>query len=242
MGRPRYRKSAMAGILVVDKPLGWSSMDVVRRVRKAAGFVKTGHGGTLDPLATGVVVCCIGRATKAVERIMKMPKVYDTKIDLSAFTKTDDREADREEVEVAEPPSEEAVREALKQFVGDIEQVPPMYSAVHVDGKRAYKLARKGESVELEARPVHVASIELLEYEWPIARVLVTCGKGMYVRSLARDLGKALGTGGHLAALRRTEVGEYTLDGAADAERLMSPIGQFDLLDIPPAEPDSPQD
>ena len=95
MGRPRYRKSAMAGLLVVNKPLGWSSMDVVRKVRKAAGFVKTGHAGTLDPLATGVVVCCIGSATKAVERIMKLPKVYDTKIDLSAFTQTDDREGER---------------------------------------------------------------------------------------------------------------------------------------------------
>ncbi|MDJ0521717.1 MAG: tRNA pseudouridine(55) synthase TruB, partial [Planctomycetota bacterium] len=222
MGRPRYRKSAMAGLLVVDKPLGWSSMDVVRRVRKAAGFVKTGHGGTLDPLATGVVVCCIGRATKAVERIMKMPKVYDTTIDLSAFTQTDDREGEREEVEVATPPSIEQVRAALETFVGDIEQVPPKYSAVHVDGKRAYKLARKGEDVELEARQVHVASIELLEYEWPNVRIVVTCGKGMYVRSLARDLGVALGTGGHLAKLRRTAVGPYTVEGAATAERLMS--------------------
>ena len=235
MGRPKYRKSAMAGLLVVDKPLGWSSMDVVRRVRKAAGFVKTGHAGTLDPLATGVVVCCIGSATKAVERIMKMEKVYDTKIDLGAFTKTDDREGEREEVEVAEPPSEDAVREALKRFVGDIEQVPPMFSAVHVDGKRAYKLARQGESVELEARPVRIDSIELVEYEWPIVRIRVTCGKGMYVRSLARDLGRELGTGGHLAGLKRTAVGSYGLDGAAGAERLLLPIEQRDLLDVPKA-------
>ena len=235
MGRPRYRKSAMAGLLVVNKPLGWSSMDVVRKVRQAAGFVKTGHAGTLDPLATGVVVCCIGSATKAVDLIMQMTKVYDTKIDLTAFTNTDDREGEREEVEVAEPPSEAAVREALQAFVGDIQQVPPQFSAVHVDGKRAYKMARQGETVALEARPVRIDSIEFVEYAWPIVRIRVTCGKGVYVRSLARDLGQALGTGGHLAGLVRTSVGPYDLEQAVGAERLMQPIGQFDLLDIPRA-------
>ncbi|MDA1193722.1 MAG: tRNA pseudouridine(55) synthase TruB [Planctomycetota bacterium] len=235
--RPRYRKSALSGLLVVDKPLGWTSMDVVRKVRTAAGWVKTGHGGTLDPLATGVVVCCIGSATRAVEAIMKMGKVYETTIDLSAFTRTDDAEAEREEVEVATPPDEAAVRAALEAFIGDIEQVPPKYSAVHVEGKRAYKLAREGTDVVLEARPVRIDAIEVLGYEYPRLKILVRCGKGVYVRSLARDLGKALGTGGHLAALRRTAIGEYGLEGAATAERLMSPIGQFDLLDPPPVEP-----
>jgi len=225
----------MAGILVVDKPLGWSSMDVVRKVRQAAGFVKTGHAGTLDPLATGVVVCCVGHATKAVDTIMKMAKVYDTKIDLSAFTTTDDREGEREEVAVATPPTEDAVRAALRAFVGDIEQVPPQFSAVHVEGKRAYKMARQGESVELEARPVRIDSIELVEYAWPIVRIRVACGKGVYVRSLARDLGKALGTGGHLAGLVRTSVGPYDLDQAVGAERLLQPIGQGDLQDAPRA-------
>lgn len=234
MGRkPRYRKSAMSGLLVVDKPLGWSSMDVVRKVRDAAGFVKTGHGGTLDPLATGVVICCIGSATKSVDALMAMQKVYETTIDLSAFTKTDDAEAEREEVEVAEPPTEDAVRAALEAFVGEIQQVPPMYSAVHVDGKRAYKLARKGEEVALEPRTVRIDEIDVQSYDWPILKVRVTCGKGVYVRSLARDLGKALGTGGHLAGLRRTAVGPYTVDDAATAERLLQPITQFDLQDPP---------
>ena len=234
MGRkPRYRKSAMSGLLVVDKPLGWSSMDVVRKVRDAAGFVKTGHGGTLDPLATGVVICCIGSATKAVESLMGMPKVYDTRIDLSAFTKTDDAEAEREEVEVPTPPTEDEVRAALDTFVGEIEQVPPLYSAVHVDGKRAYKLARKGEDVELEARTVRIDAIDVIEYDYPHLRVEVRCGKGVYVRSLARDLGKKLGTGGYLSGLRRTAVGPYTVEEAVTAERLLQPIGQFDLLDVP---------
>ena len=236
MGRkPRYRKSAMAGLLVVDKPLGWSSMDVVRKVRHAAGFVKTGHGGTLDPLATGVVVCCIGHATKSVEALMGMQKTYDAKIDLSAFTPTDDAEGEREEVAVETPPSEDDVRAALETFVGEIQQVPPLYSAIHVDGKRAYKLARKGEDVELEARTVRIDSIELLEYEFPHVRVLVRSGKGVYVRSLARDLGKALGTGGYLSGLRRTAVGPYRVEDAVTAERLLQPIGQFDLLDAPKA-------
>ncbi len=233
MGRPRYRKSAMAGILVVDKPLGWSSMDVVRHVRKAAGFVKTGHAGTLDPLATGVVVACIGHATKQVEKIMGMPKVYDSTIDLSAFTNTDDREGEREEVAVDTPPDEARVRAVLGDFVGDIQQVPPQYSAVHVDGKRAYKLARKGQEVKIEPRTVHVDSIEVIEYEWPLLRVIITCGRGTYVRSMARDIGVALGTGGHLAGLRRTAVGPYTIDKAVDAPRLKLPVGQSDLEPVP---------
>jgi tRNA pseudouridine55 synthase len=223
----------MGGILVVDKPLGWTSMDVVRHVRKAAGFVKTGHAGSLDPLATGVVVCCVGHATRHVERIMGMPKVYATKIDLSAFTPTDDREGEREEVDVAQPPDEAAVREVLERFVGDIQQVPPQYSAVHVDGKRAYKLARKGETVEIKPRTVHVAKIDLVSYTWPVLELLIECGRGTYVRSMARDFGGALGTGGHLAGLRRTAVGPYDLDVAVDGARLQLSIGASDLLAPP---------
>lgn len=234
MGRPRYRKSAMEGVLVFDKPLGWSSMDVVRKVRSAAGFVKTGHAGTLDPLATGVVICCIGRATRAVDTLMAMPKVYEARIDLSAFTITDDREGPREEVDVPEPPSEEAVRAALETFQGEVQQAPPQYSAVHVDGERAYKRARQGESVDIPKRTVFIERTSLLHYDWPLLDIEVVCGKGFYVRAMARDLGTALGTGGHLAALRRTAVGEYTVEGAVTPERLLEPITQFDLLPTPP--------
>lgn len=233
MGKPRYRKSAMSGLFIVNKPLGWSSMDCVRKVRTAAGWVKTGHAGSLDPLATGVVVCCIGRATKAVEQIMGMPKVYETTIDLSAFTNTDDREGERQEVEVPEPPTEDQIRAVLPDFTGDIQQVPPLYSAIHVDGERAYKLARQGKDVQLEAREVRIDSIELTAYEYPNLTLTIGCGRGMYVRSLARDIGKALGTGGHLARLVRTSVGPYTIDGAASPERLLEPIVQTDLLAAP---------
>lgn len=233
MPKPRYRKSAMAGILVVDKPVGWSSMDVVRRVRSAAGWVKTGHAGSLDPLATGVVVCCVGAATRYVEKIMGMPKVYATQIDLSAFTETDDAEGARQDVDVSEPPDEEMVRRVLPDFIGDIQQVPPRYSAVHVKGQRAYKMARRGQEVELEARTVHVESIDLLAYQFPRLALEIRCGRGTYVRSMARDLGRALGTGGFLAGLRRTAVGPYDLARAVDEKRLETPITQADLLAPP---------
>ncbi len=236
MPKPRYRKSAMAGLLVVDKPEGWSSMDVVRRVRKAAGWVKTGHAGTLDPLATGVVIACIGHATRSVETLMGLPKTYETTIDLSAFTNTDDREGERQEIAVDTPPDEARVRAVLDTFVGAIEQRPPRYSAIRVDGKRAYKLARSGEDVELPARTVHVHEIEPLTYDFPMLTVRIVCGRGTYVRSLARDIGVALGTGGHLARLCRTAVGEYDLSKAVSPERLEQRIDQFDLLDAPPPE------
>lgn len=237
MGKPRYRKSAMSGLFIVNKPLGWSSMDVVRKVRNAAGFVKTGHAGSLDPLATGVVVCCIGKATKSVEQIMGMPKSYETTVDLSAFTNTDDREGERTEVDVPEPPTLEQIEAVLPQFIGDIEQVPPLYSAIHVDGQRAYKLARQGKDVTLEARPVRIDAIEIESYEFPNLVLTIHCGRGMYVRSLARDIGKALNTGGHLARLVRTAVGPYTIDAAATADRLLKPVTQDDL--IPVASPAS---
>jgi tRNA pseudouridine55 synthase len=208
-------------------------MDVIRRVRRAASMRRVGHAGTLDPLATGVVIVCLGRATRSVEALMGMTKIYEAEVDLSAFTMTDDREGEREEVAVTAVPSAERVREALAGFVGRIEQTPPAYSAIHVGGQRAYKLARRGEAVTLAPRVVRIDAVELLDYAWPMARVRVTCGKGTYIRSLARDMGKALGTGGHLASLRRLAVGEYDLARAVTARRLEGPIGQEDLLPAP---------
>ena len=221
------------GLIVVDKPVGLSSMDVVRRVRRAAGRAKTGHAGTLDPLATGVVICCLGRATKCVEQLMGLVKVYEAAVDLTAFTTTDDREGQRQAVAVARPPGRETLAGALAKFVGEIQQAPPAYSAVHVDGQRAYRLARRGEEVRPAERTVRIDAIDLLDYDWPVATMRVTCGRGTYVRSLARDLGRALGTGGHLASLRRTSIGWYDLSMAHPMERFERPIGQVDLLEIP---------
>jgi tRNA pseudouridine55 synthase len=227
----------MCGLLVVDKPLRMSSAGVVARVRRASGGVKTGHAGTLDPLATGVVICCLGRATRSVELLMGLTKVYEAEVDLSAFTTTDDREGERREVAVAQPPTVEAVAAACAGFVGHVRQRPPAFSAVHVGGQRAYKLARRGEAVELPERVVRIDEVAVLGYDWPLARVRVVCGRGTYIRSVARDLGAALRCGGHLASLRRTAVGPYTLAKAVTVERLERGIGAEDLLEAPGVKP-----
>lgn len=228
------------GLLVIDKPLGWTSMDAVRKVRGAAGGkvkgpskLKVGHAGTLDPLATGVLVICIGKATRQVAEVMGQHKVYEATVDLGAFTASDDAEMPREEVDVEEPPTHEQIDAALLQQTGLIEQVPPNFSAVHVDGQRAYKAARKGEMLELKSRQVRVDAIERLGYDWPVLKLRITCGKGTYIRSIARDLGKLLGTGGHLTALRRTAVGGYTIDRAFPVEDLAHGLKQEDLLPLP---------
>ena len=229
----KYKRHDLDGLLVVDKPLGMSSMDVVRRVRRAAGHAKTGHAGTLDPLATGVLVVCMGKATKAVDRLMGMAKVYETTIDLSAFTNTDDAEGEREEVAVSDPPSEQRVREVLAALTGDVEQVPPAYSAIKVGGQRAYKLARKGDDVVIPSRIVRIDGIELVRYDWPELEVVARCGKGTYIRSLARQIGGALGTGGYLTALRRTAIGPYVIEDAVTLDALPDPFEAECLLTAP---------
>lgn len=233
------------GLLVVDKPLGVSSMDVVRKVRWAAskqagrGKQKVGHAGTLDPLATGVVVCLLGKATQSCEQIMTMGKVYQTTVDLCAFTETDDREGERREVRVHQPPDVDSVRQAVASLTGEIEQTPPAFSAIHINGQRSYKLARRGDEVTLAPRPVRIDRITLDQYDWPMLKLTIACGRGTYIRALARDLGVALNTGGHLAELRRTAVGPYDLSKAVDWQRLdAAPIHQADLLDAPDQSPD----
>ncbi|MBC02777.1 MAG: tRNA pseudouridine(55) synthase TruB [Phycisphaerae bacterium] len=226
--RLRRRDSASnplpAGVVVIDKPSGMSSMTAVSIVRRKADL-KAGHAGTLDPLATGVLVIGVGRATKSLDRFMKTRKGYLTEIDLSAFTATDDREAELEPVDVGEPPTDDVISTTLQErFTGEFMQTPPNFSAKKVQGRRAYARARKGESPALEPRPVMVHRIELEDYQWPIATVRVCCEKGFYVRSLARDLGRALGTGGHCASIRRTAVGPFTIEQAVDPDDLPNEI------------------
>ncbi len=223
----------MHGLLIVDKPVGCSSMDVVRRVRRAAGGAKTGHAGTLDPLAEGVIVCCLGRATRCVEQLMELTKVYRTTIDLSAFTTTDDREGERQPVDGAAPPTAEQLHEALDGLTGEIRQTPPAHSAIKVGGKRAYKLARAGERVVMPPRIVRIDRIDLHRYDWPLAEITVTCGRGTYIRSLARQIGGQLNVGGHLTRLRRTAIGPYTLDRARRLDDLPDPITAAHLLPAP---------
>ena len=207
-------------------------MRAVAVVRRRAGGLKTGHGGTLDPLASGVLVLGLGKATKLLERVVATDKGYETEIDLSIRTSTDDMEGEAEVVEVATPPDRTAIEVALRQFVGDVLQRPPAFSAIKVGGRRAYALARQDTPVELPPRPVRVNSLEVLAYAWPIATVAITCGKGFYVRSLARDLGEALGTGGCCRSIRRTAVGPFTLDEATLLDDVPNPLEPHMLLSV----------
>ena len=224
------------GLLVIDKPLGYTSMGVCKKVRwllvqgGAKKKVKVGHAGTLDPLATGVLVVLVGKATKLQDQHMAGEKEYVAEIDLGHFSTTDDREGEHTAVEIDQPPSREDVEQACAKFVGEIAQRPPAYSAMKIDGQRAYKLARQGEQVELKPRPVVIHEIGVVEYAYPRLVIDVRCGKGTYIRSLARDLGEALGTGGMLDGLRRTRVGEWGIDRAKTLESLPEPMTESDLI------------
>ncbi len=219
-GKQRPYISMTSGILVVDKPLGATSFDVVRRVRRAAGEKRVGHAGTLDPAATGVLLVLLGQATRITEYLMDMPKTYRGTVHLGISTTTYDSEGDVVSEADASGVSEDALSDALAAFVGEIEQVPPAHSAVKVDGERAYHRARRGEAVAIKARLASIYRIDLLRYEPPVAEIEVECGRGTYIRSLAHDLGERLGCGAHLATLVRTRVGPFTLEAAADEAAL----------------------
>ncbi len=219
--RGRYKKAPkIDGWLVVDKPAGMTSTAVTNRVRRLAGGAKCGHGGTLDPLATGVLPIAFGEATKTVAYAMDADKAYRFRLRWGEARDTDD--ADGAVVATSEVrPDRGAIEAVLPEFVGHIEQVPPAYSAIKVDGERAYDLARADRPVELKPRIVRVASIVLADLpDRDHADFEVVCGKGTYMRSLARDLARRLGTVGHVAALRRTRVGAFTEDRAIALESL----------------------
>ncbi|TVQ33267.1 MAG: tRNA pseudouridine(55) synthase TruB [Phycisphaeraceae bacterium] len=220
--RPKNHRPDLNGVLVVDKPLGVTSAAVCRRVRRITGGAKVGHAGTLDPLATGVLVVCLGEATKRVPELMAGEKGYLAEVDLSAFSTTDDMEGDPTPVEVSpgSEPGRGDVERVCAAFVGEIMQTPPVFSAIKMGGRSAYKLARAGEAPEMKARPALIHAIEVLAYEWPVVTIDVRCAKGTYIRSLARDIGVKLGTGGRLQSLRRTRVGPYTIDDAIALEEI----------------------
>lgn len=210
----------MFGFLNVNKPSGPTSHDVVAAVRRRLGRgIKVGHAGTLDPLAGGVLVLCVGPATRLAERVAGREKRYRATVTLSATSDTDDVEG-RIVPTGVEPPPADAVRAVLEEFVGDIEQVPPSHSAVHVNGRRAYKLARVGRLAELPARVVTVYELNLLGYEPPELEIDVRCGSGTYIRALARDIGKRLGCGGYCSKLTRAEVGPFSLADAVAPDEL----------------------
>ncbi len=206
-------------IIAIDKPYRMSSFGALAHIRnlcsKRMGHkVKMGHAGTLDPLATGVLLLCTGKATKRIEELQHHTKEYVATLQLGATTASYDLEHDVDETFPTQHISRQLIKQALEQFVGDIQQVPPVYSACNVGGKRAYALSRKGKEVVLEPKQVHIDEIEILSYDdaKKLLQLRVVCGKGTYIRSLARDLGRALQSGAHLTALRRTRVGDYRVE------------------------------
>ena len=203
-------------VFVVDKPLHWTSFDVVNKVRiclrKGYGKIKVGHAGTLDPLASGVVIICVGKETKKIEEYMGQEKEYVAEITFGHTTPSYDLETSFDGEFSYEQVDRACLERAVQQFIGEIEQFPPSYSAVRVDGVRAYEMARRGDEVEMKSRKVMVREIEILKVELPIVELRIVCSKGTYIRSLAHDLGKACGSGSHLSALRRTRVGDFRVE------------------------------
>jgi len=211
----------MFGLLNVRKPAGPTSHDIVARVRRGLGRkVKVGHAGTLDPFAEGVLVLCVGPATRLAEYVQAQAKRYLAEITLGAASTTDDPEGDITPCPSSEIAEESQVRRTLESFVGTIQQTPPAYSAVHVDGRRAYKVARAGKRPDVQPRSVTIHETELLQFDWPILKIDVRCTAGTYIRALARDIGAALGTAGYCSQLTRTEVGVFRIDHAVAVEEL----------------------
>lgn len=224
-------------ILYVDKPLEWTSFDVVKRLRGVLLHrlhrkkFKVGHAGTLDPLATGVMIVVTGRATKLIESLQAGVKEYIATIRIGATTPSFDLETEVDAVYPTEHVTEELIREALPKFTGRIEQVPPAFSACKVDGKRAYKMARKGHEVELKPKVLVIDEIELLSFDAAemVVTLRIVCSKGTYIRAIARDLGEVLGSGAHLIGLRRTRVGEVTVDKCLSVDQAVELIRNVEI-------------
>ena len=211
----------MNGIINLNKPAGISSAAAVAKVKRLLPQgTKIGHAGTLDPFATGVLLLLVGKATKLCEKLMDEPKQYEATVKLGATSETLDPQSEEVVDEEAQPVSRGKIESVLQTFVGEIRQRPPVYSALKIGGKAAYARARAGEQVELEPRTVRVYAIELLSYQWPLVDIGVDCGRGTYIRSLARDLGESLGTTGYLTSLKRTVVGQFRIAESVPFEKL----------------------
>ncbi len=210
----------MAGLLNIDKPHGLTSHDVIARLRRMCQTRRIGHAGTLDPLATGVLPICVGHATRLSEYLMGQPKTYETTVRLGQTTETYDAEGEI----VAERPfahlTTQAIEQTLTHFRGDLEQIPPLYSAIKIDGQPMYKLARQGKTVARQPRPVTIYALEMLAWSPPDLQLRVVCSSGTYIRSLGHDIGEQLSCGGHLTALRRTAVGSFKIADAIALEDL----------------------
>lgn len=219
----------MTGIVIVDKPAGWTSQDVTARLRRVFGTRRIGHGGTLDPMATGVLPVFVGRATRGVEFFEHADKTYEAVLRLGTVTDTQDSTGTVLEKRPAAV-TEAEFRNILPKFTGEIAQVPPMYSAIKVDGKKLYELARAGKEIERKPREITIFSLELLEFFGETAKIRVHCSKGTYIRTLCHDIGAALGCGGCMEALRRTAAGEYTLADSVELDTLLNAERPEDYL------------
>lgn len=211
-------------VLYFNKPLKWTSFDLVNKFRYKLSRrlkvkkIKVGHAGTLDPLATGVMIICTGKATKRIDEFQYKTKEYIATLKLGETTPSFDLEKEVDAIYPTGHITRELLEEVLSQFVGTIEQVPPVFSACKIEGKRAYEFARNGENVPLKAKTLVIDEIELLEYNMPIVKIRVVCSKGTYIRALARDIGKSLKSGAHLIALERTRIGDITIDNCMNPE------------------------
>jgi tRNA pseudouridine55 synthase len=201
-------------VLLINKPLEWTSFDAVRKIRNLVRIKKVGHAGTLDPLATGLLIICTGKFTKKINEYMAREKEYTGTITLGAITPTYDLESEPIEQKPYEHISREKIDEVVKSFTGNILQIPPAHSAIKVGGKRVYELARAGKEVKLEPRPVTIHEFEITKMELPVLAFRVVCSTGTYIRSLANDVGAALGCGGYLSSLCRTRIGEFRIEDA----------------------------
>ena len=224
-------------IFYVDKPYKWTSFDVVKRIRgiltrkTKKKKLKVGHAGTLDPLATGVLVICTGKMTKRIDELQAHEKEYIATLELGATTPSFDLEKEIDRRYPYEHITRELVDETLPKFLGTIWQIPPVFSACKVDGKRAYKMARNGEEVELKPKELVIKEIEVLEFDSPKLVIRVVCSKGTYIRALARDIGEALGSGAHLTALRRTRVGDTGIDKCMQVDALMDYLHDAEVVE-----------
>jgi tRNA pseudouridine55 synthase len=216
-------------VLLIDKPLRWTSFDVVRKIRNLIRIKKVGHAGTLDPLATGLLIVCTGKFTKKINEYMAQEKEYTGTITLGAVTPTYDLESEPQNFKSFDDISIEQLQQLTKSFTGEILQTPPIHSAIKKEGKRVYELARKGIEVKLEPRPVTIFEFEITKIEVPNVEFRVVCSTGTYIRSLANDFGEALGCGGYLSSLSRTRIGNFLLKDAMSVEEFETSIVNIEM-------------
>lgn len=213
-------------VLLLDKPLHWTSFDVVKKVRGSIQIKKVGHAGTLDPLATGLLIVCTGKSTKSIQHLMIKEKTYTASFTLGATTPTFDLESTPENFKSVDAITQEELETTVASFLGDQMQKPPVYSAIKKSGTSAYELARRGEEVELEPRHIHIFSFKILAVEMPVVHVEIQCSTGTYIRSIAHDFGQKLGCGAYLSALRRTSIGDYHVDDAVSVDAFLDDLEQ----------------